>query len=154
MKSRESGSAEMSKEHLSNDEFFLKLSELFDERRQKDHGTIYLVQKPMTYNEEGASNPPNDSDPLADLNPPSKPLPLIIRATNGKSKSKRDGKNKLSTIVAPDALDVFFAKYAEVCKSGMSALKKRDRSKAKEKLKAKKKKGKGAGGAGAPGTAA
>jgi signal recognition particle subunit SRP14 len=38
------------------------------------------------------------------------------------------------------ALDGFFAKYAEVCKLGMSGLKKRDRSKQKEKLKAKKKK--------------
>lgn len=47
---------------------------------------------------------------------------------------------KISTLVQPDALDVFFARYAEVCKAGMSGLKKRDRSKAKEKLKAKKKK--------------
>lgn len=45
-----------------------------------------------------------------------------------------------------DALEAFFARYAEVCKGGMSGLKKRDRSKAKEKLKAKKKKLGGAGG--------
>ncbi|KAH8819611.1 signal recognition particle 14kD protein-domain-containing protein [Xylogone sp. PMI_703] len=137
----------MSREHLSNDDFFLRLSELFDERRKKDHGTIYLTQKRMTYNEE-QPNPPSDSDPFPDLNPPSTPLPLIIRATDGKSKSKRDDKVKLSTIVEPEALDTFFARYAEVCKLGMSALKKRDRSKAKEKLKAKKKK-KGAAAAGA-----
>ncbi|RFU31969.1 hypothetical protein B7463_g4353, partial [Scytalidium lignicola] len=129
--------------------FFLKLSELFDERRQKDHGTIYLVQKRMTYNEERPT-PLSDTDPFPDLHSPSKPLPIIIRATNGKPKDKRDKKIKLSTIVAPDALDVFFAKYAEVCKLGMSALKKRDRSKAKEKLKAKKKK-KGAVSAGGAG---
>ena len=43
-----------------------------------------------------------------------------------------------------DALDAFFVKYAEVCKLGMSGLKKRDRSKQKEKLKAKKKKQGGA----------
>lgn len=71
---------------------------------------------------------------------PSKPLPIIIRATNGKSKKKRDQKIKLSTIVEVNALEKFFAQYAEVCKLGMSGLKKRDRSKAKEKLKAKKKK--------------
>ena len=47
-----------------------------------------------------------------------------------------------------DALEGFFARYAEVCKLGMSGLKKRDRSKAKEKLKAKKKKQAGAAGAG------
>ena len=28
-----------------NKQFFLRLSELFDERRQKDHGSIYLTQK-------------------------------------------------------------------------------------------------------------
>ena len=69
-----------------------------------------------------------------------KPLPIIIRATNGKSKENRDRKIKLSTVVEADALEGFFAKYAEVCKLGMSGLKKRDRSKGKQKLKAKKKK--------------
>lgn len=85
------------------------------------------------------------SEPFPDLHP-SKPLPVIIRATNGKSKEKIKQKVKLSTIVEIDALDAFFMKYAEVCKLGMSGLKKRDRSKAKEKLKAKKKKLAGGGG--------
>lgn len=75
-------------------------------------------------------------DPLWDLHPPS-PLPILIRATNGKSKEKRTDKIKLSTIVQPDALEGFFVRYAEVCKAGMTALKKRDRSK-KKKSKAKK----------------
>lgn len=42
----------------------------------------------------------------------------------------------------PDQLDGFFLRYAEICKGGMSGLKKRDRS--KNKAKAKKRKG-GAG---------
>ena len=82
---------------------------------------------------------------------PSKPIPILIRATDGKSKKERDNKIKLSTIVQPDALEAFFLRYAEVCKLGMSGLKKRNRSKAKEKQKAKKKKlgaGTGAGTAG------
>ena len=99
-------------------------------------------------------------DPLWDLNPPN-PLPLIIRATDGKShklgaEGTKGGKNgrtknaekvKLSTIVQPDDLEAFFARYAEVCKAGMQSLKKRDRSKRK---KASKKKGGGvaAGGEG------
>jgi signal recognition particle subunit SRP14 len=82
-------------------------------------------------------------EPFPDLNP-SKPIPILIRATNGKSKEHRDKKIKLSTIVEPDALEAFFVKYAEVCKLGMSGLKKRDRSKAKERLKAKKRKQGGA----------
>lgn len=82
---------------------------------------------------------------FSDLHP-SRPSPLIIRATNGKSKKKRDSKTKLSTIVESDALETFYTRYMEVCKAGMSGLKKRDRSKAKEKLKAKKRKLVGAGG--------
>ena len=76
---------------------------------------------------------------------PSKTLPVIIRATSGKSRENKAGKIKLSTIVEADALEAFFVRYAEVCKSGMSGLKKRDRSKGKKKMKAKKKKGGAAG---------
>ncbi len=95
----------------------------------------------MSYGEntDVEASEPTVEQPFPDLNP-SKPFPIIIRATNGKSKDHRDKKIKLSTIVNADALDGFFAKYAEVCKLGMSGLKKRDRSKQKEKLKAKKKK--------------
>jgi signal recognition particle subunit SRP14 len=82
-------------------------------------------------------------DPLADLNPPH-PLPVLIRATDGKSKEHRKEKIKLSTVVDPDALEGFYARYAEVCKAGMQALKKRDRS-GRKKAKAKKRKGGGEG---------
>lgn len=92
----------------------------------------------VTYGQDSEGTP-TATQPFSDLNPP-KPLPIIIRATNGKSMEQKSKKIKLSTIVESDALDAFFARYAEVCKTGMSLLKKRDRSKAKEKLKAKKKK--------------
>jgi signal recognition particle subunit SRP14 len=92
---------------------------------------------------------PTVSQPFSDINP-TKPLPILIRASNGKSKENRSKKIKLSTVVEVDDLENFFVKYADVCKQGMSGLKKRDRSKAKEKLKAKKKKQLGGpGGAGA-----
>ena len=99
----------------------------------------------MTYGRDTDADTaePTPSQPFPDLNP-SKPLPIIIRATNGKSRGKTE-KIKLSTLVEVDALEGFFVKYAEICKSGMSGLKKRDRSKQKEKLKAKKKKQGGAG---------
>lgn len=135
----------MPKEHLSNDGFFEKLSELFT--ATSGHGSIYLTQKRMTFEEDTKIEDPGSSQPFADSDP-SKSFPIIIRATNGKSKEKREKKIKLSTIVEAGALEGFYAKYADVCKSKMSALKKRDRSKAKERLKAKKKKG------GAAGTAA
>ena len=85
-------------------------------------------------------------DPLWDLHPEN-PLPLIVRATDGKSQSKDRKKNKekvkISTIVQPNNIDAFFARYAEVCKTGMQSLKKRDRSKRKKEKS--KKKGKSGG---------
>jgi len=104
----------------------------------------------VTYGQEDTEPAePTTSAPFPDLNP-SKPLPIIIRATNGtgnRGKNRKESKIKLSTVVEVDALEAFFARYADVCKAGMSGLKKRDRSKAKEKLKAKKKKKVGPGGA-------
>ena len=43
-------------------------------------------------------------------------------------------------------METFFGRYAEVCKAGMSSLKKRDRKKDKQRQAAKKKKRGGAGG--------
>jgi signal recognition particle subunit SRP14 len=99
----------------------------------------------MAYGKDADVDSPEtvSAKPFPDLKP-SKPLPVIVRASNGKSKTRREKKVKLSTFVEADALEVFFARYAEVCKLGMSGLKRRDRSKAKEKLKAKKKKQGGA----------
>ena len=79
------------------------------------------------------------SDPLSDLSPV-EPLPVLIRATNGKSREKKAEKIKISTVVQQRDLEAFFVKYAEVCKTGMNGLKKRDRGAQKAKLKAKKEK--------------
>lgn len=102
----------------------------------------------MIHGEDADPSTSETNEQFPDLNP-SKSIPILIRATDGKSKKLRDEKIKLSTVVQPDALEGFFIRYAEVCKLGMSGLKKRNRSKAKEKQKAKKKKlGAGAGAAG------
>lgn len=82
---------------------------------------------------------PSVENPFPDLNP-SKPQSIIIHASNGKSKRNRAAKVKISTIVKPDELEGFYTRYADICKTGMMALKPRDRSKKKEKQKAKKKK--------------
>ena len=79
------------------------------------------------------------SSPFADLHPPH-PLPVLIRATNGKSSKDGKGKVKLSTVVSPTDLDGFFVRYADIWKAGASGLKKRDRSGRKAKAKGKKKK--------------
>lgn len=65
-------------------------------------------------------------------------MPILIRATNGKGGKKKAGKVKLSTTVEPGDLDVFYGRYTEVCKTGMTALKPRDRTKRKAKAKKKK----------------
>ena len=61
-----------------------------------------------------------------------------------KEKRKAGKKEKISTIVHPDDLDGFFARYTEVCKKGMEGLRKRDRSKKKKDKKKVKKEGDGA----------
>ncbi|KAI5919691.1 signal recognition particle 14kD protein [Camillea tinctor] len=122
---------------LSNDEFFSKLIELFDQRKGKDHGSIVLTQKRLTYDQPPL--PESTSETIfPDLHPP-RPMPVLVRATNAKGKESRAEKIKLSTVVDAEALPAFFERYAEVCKLGMVTLKPRDRS--KRKGKAKKKKG-------------
>ncbi|QPG93843.1 hypothetical protein C2857_003027 [Epichloe festucae Fl1] len=124
---------EMSTEHLSRDEFFDKLVELFNRRRGTDHGAIYLVQKRFSFGQAKLS----DNNMLTHEDGGG-PKPLIIRATNGKSKRQRDLKVKMSTIVQPNDIESFYVQYADVCKAGMAALKPRDRSKKKAKAKKKK----------------
>ncbi|KAH8161902.1 hypothetical protein CIB48_g6345 [Xylaria polymorpha] len=89
--------------HLSNDEFFTKLAALFDSRKGKDHGSIVLTQKRLSY-DQAPPEPVNEAV-LSDLHPP-RPLPVLIRATNAKGKEDREAKQKikLSTIVEPAAL--------------------------------------------------
>ncbi|EFX00804.1 signal recognition particle [Grosmannia clavigera kw1407] len=116
---------------LSNDEFFSRLGELFDAQKGKEHGAIYLSQRRLARGEGGASL--HISGKPADA-----PQPLIIRASNGKSKKLRKYKIRLSTTADPDDLEAFYARYAETCKAGMTLLKPRDKSKKKAKAKKKK----------------
>lgn len=98
--------------------------------------TILILVITVTYDAENTAVPSAD-DPFPDLTQEA-PLPILIRASNGEG--KRDPKNKvrLSTVVSPDELNAFYARYADVCKAGMTALKPRDRSKKKAKAKKKK----------------
>ena len=73
---------------------------------------------------------------------PGSPVPVIFRANNGKSKPNRAEKIKIATVVQPDDLASFYARYAEVCRVGMDALKKRDRSRLKKKKREQKSKDK------------
>ncbi|KUI62237.1 Signal recognition particle subunit srp14 [Cytospora mali] len=130
----------MPETHLSHDEFFNKLGELFTSRKGKDHGSVFLTQKRMSH---GLSAPvPTKEDPIADISADddATSFPIIVRATNGKSGDDRKAgkKVKLSTVVPSDSLDAFYGRYAEICKAGMLALKPRDRSKRKTKGKKKK----------------
>jgi signal recognition particle subunit SRP14 len=104
----------------------------------------------VSYGQDNEAKPSTPSSPESALFPDqslTSPLPIIIHATNGNPKVQRNGKwvtakttqrTKLSTVVQPNDLEAFFVRYAEVCKAGMGALKKRDRSKKKRKEKKKK----------------
>ncbi|RDA93423.1 hypothetical protein CP533_2010 [Ophiocordyceps camponoti-saundersi (nom. inval.)] len=115
-------------------QFFVRLGELFNYRKGSDHGAIYLTQKRLTYGSEDGASASATEDASEDV----KPLPVIVRATNGKAKNNTSKKVKLSTIVQPQALESFYLRYAEVCKAGMTSLKPRDRSKRKAKARKKK----------------
>jgi signal recognition particle subunit SRP14 len=137
--------------HVSNDEFFAKLSDLFAANRENGHGSVFLSQKRMLHGTDADIQSPDakTQDPLWDEHP-EHPLPIIIRASNSASKKFTPGTEKagikrkdkprvkVSTVVQPEDLDAFYVKYAEACKAGMSALKKRDRSKRKKDKKKKK----------------
>jgi signal recognition particle subunit SRP14 len=71
---------------------------------------------------------------------------ILIRASDGNTnsknpkthpevKGKKESKLKLSTVVQQNELETFYARYAEVCKAGMTGLKKRDRKLKKAKAK-------------------
>ncbi|BCR87911.1 signal recognition particle 14 kDa protein [Aspergillus chevalieri] len=133
--------------HLSNEEFFASLTTLLSTTSQKTRGSVYLTQKPLL----NTTTSTNGDDP----SPVSRPS-ILIRATDGntnapnpknpknkieKSKAK-SSKVKISTVVAPEELEGFYGRYAEICKAGMTGLKKRDRKRGKAK-------GKGGAGKGA-----
>ncbi|KAE8152223.1 signal recognition particle, SRP14 subunit [Aspergillus avenaceus] len=114
---------------LSHEEFFTSLTDLLSKTSQKSRGSVYLTQKPLAGTDSSAR--------------PS----ILIRATDGNTNApnpkknkvekqkKSDSKVKLSTVVAPEDLEGFYTRYAEVCKGGMTGLKKRDRKKGKAKAK-------------------
>ncbi|KAK4653178.1 hypothetical protein QC762_505790 [Podospora pseudocomata] len=127
--------------HLSQDEFFTALTALFTTQKQSQKGTILLTQKRYSY-DESAKETLSEQEHEETLTTTTLPqAPILIRASNSKPKEARnEGKKvKLSTIVQPDDLDSFYARYADVCKAGMSGLKPRDRTKRKAKEKARRK---------------
>lgn len=119
--------------HLGHEEFFSSLSDLLSKTSQKTRGSVFLTQKPLI-----------DSTASSETDFSSRPS-ILIRATDGntnapnpknnKVEKKTITKVKLSTIVAPEDLEAFYTRYAEVCKAGMTGLKKRDRKKGKAKGK-------------------
>lgn len=105
------------------------------------HNLTFVV----TYDQTESKSPKDKvpGDPLVDLHP-TLSLPVLIRASDGETQSKDRVKNKdhvkITTVVQPDELEAFFVRYAEVCKTSMLSLRKRDRRKRKAD-KSKKKKG-------------
>ncbi|OJJ03511.1 hypothetical protein ASPVEDRAFT_151996 [Aspergillus versicolor CBS 583.65] len=118
---------------LGHEEFFNSLTTLLTNTSQKTKGSVYLTQKPLL------NSSSSDTDKL---NQPS----ILIRASDGNTnsknpkthpevKDKKKSKSKLSTVVQQSELETFYARYAEVCKAGMTGLKKRDRKLKKAKAK-------------------
>ncbi|KKK17000.1 hypothetical protein P175DRAFT_0451676 [Aspergillus ochraceoroseus IBT 24754] len=120
---------------LGHEEFFSSLANLLSTTSQNSRGSVYLSQKPLP-----------SSTTSSDAESQSQRPSILIRATDGNTnatnpktykekKSQKNTKLKLSTVVAPEDLEAFYARYAEVCKAGMTGLKKRDRKRGKAKAK-------------------
>lgn len=131
-------------------QFFSSLSSLLSDVSNKSQGSVYLVQKQLPASAD-TSSPVLKEEGQSSLE--SQPVPsILIRATDGRtgnsnpknntsSESKKNtptSKIKISTVVASTQLETFYTRYAEICKAGMTGMKKRDRS-AKKKGKAKAK---------------
>ncbi|KAL4942480.1 hypothetical protein BDV06DRAFT_192107 [Aspergillus oleicola] len=124
---------------VGHEEFFTSLTTLLTSTSQKTRGSVYLTQTPLLNTKS--------SDASTDTQPPS----ILIRATDGNTnapnpkthgdpkrqdkKKQKESKVKISTVVQPVDLEAFYARYAEVCKAGMTGLKKRDRKLKKAKAK-------------------
>ncbi|KAL6237663.1 signal recognition particle, SRP14 subunit [Aspergillus navahoensis] len=121
---------------LGHEEFFTSLTTLLTTTSQKTRGSVYLTQTPLLNSQSAGSG---DKKPQ---------LPILIRASDGntnapnpkthpdiKGKKTKETKVKISTVVQPGELEAFYARYAEVCKAGMTGLKKRDRKLKKAKAK-------------------
>ncbi|GCB17536.1 signal recognition particle subunit srp14 [Aspergillus awamori] len=119
--------------HLGHEEFFTSLTTLLSTTSQKTRGSVYLTQKPLLDSTNTQSQPSiliraTDGNTNA-------PNPKTAEAKKKVAKATSASKVKISTVVSPDDLEAFYARYAEVCKAGMTGLKKRDRKKGKAKGK-------------------
>ncbi|KAL4751626.1 signal recognition particle, SRP14 subunit [Aspergillus terricola var. indicus] len=121
---------------LGHEEFFTNLTALLTTTSQKARGSVYLTQTPLL-NTSSPDSADKETQPS-----------ILIRASDGntngpspkthpniKDKKTKDTKVKISTVVQPGELEAFYARYAEVCKAGMTGLKKRDRKLKKAKAK-------------------
>ncbi|PYH69872.1 signal recognition particle 14 kDa protein [Aspergillus vadensis CBS 113365] len=121
--------------HLGHEEFFTSLTTLLNTTSQKTRGSVYLTQKPLLNTTTESASQPSILIRATDGNT-NAPNPKTAEAKKKVSKAgSAASKVKISTVVSPDDLEAFYARYAEVCKAGMTGLKKRDRKKGKAKGK-------------------
>ncbi|OJZ90618.1 signal recognition particle, SRP9/SRP14 subunit [Aspergillus piperis CBS 112811] len=121
--------------HLGHEEFFTSLTTLLNNTSQKTRGSVYLTQKPLLNTTTESASQPSILIRATDGNT-NAPNPKTAEAKKKVSKTgSAASKVKISTVVSPDDLEAFYARYAEVCKAGMTGLKKRDRKKGKAKGK-------------------
>ncbi|GAA5880008.1 hypothetical protein JCM1840_005288 [Sporobolomyces johnsonii] len=139
--------------------FLERLAALFESR--KDKGSVFITQKRFTYNDgTSATAAPatsastdveaGDDDvamtdsaasPSSSSASPQTEYPLLVRATDGRS--KKDIKVKLSTIVHPSAYATFTNDYTSLLRSQLSsALRPKRKRSAASKPKPKKLKAK------------
>ena len=124
------GHATIPRPSLTIEQFFSSLANLLSKTSDKARGSVFLSQKPVPQTDSQAA--PSIVVRATDGNTGA-PNPKSAGQT-GKVTKSTSSKVKFSTIVSQDDLEAFYTRYADVCKAGMTGLKKRDR---KRKAKAK-----------------
>ncbi|KAK9469940.1 signal recognition particle, SRP14 subunit [Lipomyces arxii] len=121
------------KSRLPNAEFLSQLGNLF--KKQQESGTVFLQQKRLTEFDpvENTHNPSATDLSEIQSDVTGQKYALMFRATDGATNKSK--KVKISTVVEAEHLDVFWRKYSDVVKAGITGLKKKDKKKAKGKKK-------------------
>ncbi|CDR44045.1 CYFA0S13e02256g1_1 [Cyberlindnera fabianii] len=126
---------------LSNTEFLKAAADLFS-KSQETRSSVYITQKRyIEHNEvEGTDKTElsqfSTDEPVlkkSKLSKSNKTYPILIRLTDGNSDKSK--KQKISSVVQPDALSKFWKEYSSVIKSGVVGLKKTKKSKKKKAAK-------------------
>lgn len=121
---------------LDNGEFIKQFESVLSKNNGKS--SVYLTQKRLTpaldiEPTEPLGDLPTNVVEIDSVPANTQSYPVLVRISlNGKEKSDKKDKIKLSTVVEPAHLEEFWTDYAQAVKNGFIGLKKKEKKKAKK----------------------